>query len=650
MAVITDVKVPFAGARSGTAKGTFGQRGVWGELKTLEPHTQILNITSQVPVPPGLGLPDVLAAVGDLLLRHECLRTRFWPDDRGVLWQEVAGDGEFTAEVWDFERGEDMDATARDAIDEIELARFQPGRPVRILVCAVGETPLLMLIGVSHLAADMLSARLIRQDMADLLAARAQTRPAPALPPRRQPLDQAAFEQSPAALRDRARVHASWQSRLESAPRTMFPASPKPPTPQTPKPGPRFLHAILSSRALPLAVDVLARRHQVSTAITVMAAEAVMLGHQAAADHCAIQVSVGNRTAPDAACSTGVFKQHSLAVIDLRDASFAQIVRRTWKAWLLAQRTGMYDPVEIGALRRSVELSRGVALDLSCHFNDLRGATRPVMADVAPEQLQAAAAASVFTCEQLAAYYAKFQLRLKEEGQDLGRRHQPPPGAPRRVLMHAFTDGWALPAEKLRELMFGLERLLIWQAIDAANAELTLDPQTIAEVSGMPALAGRPGWVRRYGGPVEVAAVGRLLKAAAADSWPPPSDQAAASLPVTVLVRPGTAPGDGDRLVGYVAVPDRAVRDGAVPTPEQLHRSCVARLTGAPPHGPGWPSEAPPSYLPQWLSAIAPERYVVCADRPGMAQDEAGWLARPVLAEGTGRAAEDSSQLAARAS
>ena len=443
----------------------------------------------------------MLAAVGDLLIRHECLRTRSWPDDRGVLWQELAGDGEFTAEVWDLEPGEDVDATIGEAIDEIELARFSPGRPVRILVCVIGETPILMLIGVSHLAADMLSARLIRQDMADLLAARAQARPAPVLPPRRQPLDQAAFEQSPGGLRDRARVHASWQARLETAPRTMFPAPPEPAAPPEPSapPEPRFLHAILSSQALPLAVDVLGRRHQGQHRYHGHGGRS---GHARAPGWCGPLRPPGQRGQPDRpGCGRfdGCLQAHSLAVVDLRDASFAQIVRRTWKAWPLAQRTGMYDPVEIGAMRRAAELSRGVALDLSCHFNDLRNATQPVAADVAAGQLQAAAAASVYTCDQLAAYYAKFQLRLKEEGQDLGRRYQPPPGAPRRVLMHAFADGWALPGQKLRELMFGIERLLIWQATDAANAERTLDPRTVAEVSGIPALPARPGWVRLPG-------------------------------------------------------------------------------------------------------------------------------------------------------
>ena len=51
MAAISRVQVPFGGTRSGTARATFGQRGVWGELKAIEPDTQILNITSQVQVP-----------------------------------------------------------------------------------------------------------------------------------------------------------------------------------------------------------------------------------------------------------------------------------------------------------------------------------------------------------------------------------------------------------------------------------------------------------------------------------------------------------------------------------------------------------------------------------------------------------------------
>lgn len=631
MVTITRVMVPFDGGRCGTTKATFGQRAVWFELKVIEPHTQVLNINQLVEVPAGLTLPDVLAALGDLLLRHECLRARFRVDDQGVLWQDLAGRGEFPIEVWEVERSQDAEAAAEAATDEFDLARLPLDRPVRMLLGVVDGVPSLLVVGVSHLAADMLSVRLICGDLADLLGARASGQPAPVLPARRQPLDQAAIEQSAAGQRNRGQVLTSWHRRLETVPRTMFPAPP------AADGADRYLHAILTSQALPLAVDVLGRRHQVSTAIAVMAAEAILLGHQAAADQCAIQVSVGNRTAPDMAASAGVFKQHSLAVIDLRDASFDQIVRRTWKAWLLAQRTGWYDPAEVTALRRGLELSRGVALDLACVFNDLRRTTQPVMAEVAPERILTVASASTFSYEKSAAYYAKFQLRLKEEGLDAGRR-QPPPGSPRRVLMHAFADGWVLPPGKLRELMFGIERLLIWQATDEAAAEQVLDPQTIADRTGMPAPVARSGWVRLYGGLVEVAAVSRLLSAAAADTCP----QATAGPRVAVLRRPGLGSGDDERLIGYVAV-----RDGAAPTPEQLHQACVARLTNAPPHGLLIPDEVITSYPPQWLSAVAPQHYVVCADVPGMPYDDAGWLARPVLAEGTGRPVQDFTPLAA---
>src|SRR5215469_1181599 len=110
MTTITHVAVPFRGARSGTTRATFAQRGVWGELTVLEPHTQVLNFALQVQVPAGMVLREVLGAIGDLLVRHECLRTRFRPDDRDGLRQELAGEGEFTVEVRDAGLAEDIDA------------------------------------------------------------------------------------------------------------------------------------------------------------------------------------------------------------------------------------------------------------------------------------------------------------------------------------------------------------------------------------------------------------------------------------------------------------------------------------------------------------------------------------------------------------
>ncbi len=614
MATITCALVRFAAARSGICRATFGQRDMWDKLREMEPHTHVVNILQLIKVPAGLTLDEVLAAIGDLVLRHECLRTRFRLDARDDLWQELTSSGDIPVELWDLDRTDDQDAAREEADQRLEGTDFDltGSWPMRLLVGLVEGTPTAVMVSMSHIAVDMLSARLVRQDLANLLDARACACPAPPLPARRQPLDQAAFEASAAGQRTSERAMESWRRRLEAAPRTMFPATPK--TPQAA----RFVRAVISSQALPLAADVIARRARMSTAIVIMAAEAVLLAHQAGAGTCALQLSVGNRIAPELTWSAGMLRLHSLAVIDLRDASFEQVVSRTWAARVQAQRTGMYDPAEVSKQRRRIEWERGVALDLSSHFNDLRISTQPGANPASPERIVAAAATTTYTCSPIPAHYAKFLLRAVDEpgrGEEL-----------RRVALHAFTDTRVLPPATLRELMFGMERLLIWQATDPAAAGQLLDSGAVAEVTGMAAASRPAGWVRVDGSWVEIAAVEQLLAAAAAELCGSPVARPA----VPVWIRRG---GGDDLLTGYVAVAEPAT----APTPSQLHRCCMGRLTSAPPYGPGWRDSVAPPHVPGWLSAMAPQRYVVCADVAGMPYDEAGWLARPVIAEGSGR-------------
>jgi hypothetical protein len=610
---ISYAPVRFAAARAGTRRATFGQRDMWDKLRAMEPHTHVVNILQVVSVPTGLTLSEVLAAVGDLVLRHESLRTRFRLDANDELWQELTGSGELPVEVWDVDRAEDQDAAREEADRTLERTDFDLTRcwPMRVLVGLVEGTPIAVMASMSHIAVDMLSARLVTQDLVNLLDARAHARPVPALPARRQPLDQAAFEASAAGRLASARAVASWRRRLEAAPRSMFPARPR--TSQEA----RFVRAVISSQALPLAAEVIAKRARMSTAIVIMAAEAVLLAHHGDVGSCALQLSVGNRIAPELAWSAGNIRLHSLAVVDLRGASFEQVVSRTWAAWIQAQRTGMYDPGEVSRQRRRIEWERGIALDLSCHFNDLRTSTQPGATSTSPESIAVAASTTTYTCSPIPAHYAKFLLRAVDE----------PGGGEGRVALHAFTDTRVLSPDTLRKLMFGMERLLIWQATEPAAARQVLDPATVATVTSMAAASRPAGWVRVDGSWVEVAAVEELLAAVAADLC-------AARPAVSVRVR-RSADGGDDRLVGYVAVPEPAT----APTPAQLHRCCVGRLTSAPPYGAGWRESVAPPHVPDWLSAIAPAHYVVCADIAGMPYDEAGWLARPVIAEGSGRSA-----------
>jgi hypothetical protein len=476
MTTITRTTVRFSNARAGVSPATYGQRDMWDKLAVMEPHTHVLNILQVAHLPAGLALADVLGAIHDLVLRHEALRTRFRLDADGTLWQELTATGEIPVELGDGAQDEDPELASAAAEHELESTDFDLTRswPVRLLAGTMGATPIVVMICTSHIAADMLSARLIRQDLIDLCDARIKGEPPPILPARRQPLDQAAFEASPACLRADQQARKSWRRRLESAPRSMFTAHPAAPR------SPRFVRVTLSSAALPLAAEVLGARYRVTTAVIILAAQAVLLRHQADTDRCALNINVGNRIAPELAWSAGNIRQHSLAVLDLRGAGFGRIVQRAWSAWLLAQRAGIADPDGLRALRHGLELRRGLVFDISCGFNDLRFVTQPGpgAGAITPQHIAAAAQSTSCAWAEIPAHYGRFTMRVADEP---GPR---PPGRSSRVRVETCVDTAVLPPDQASALILGMERLLAWLAADEARGAMVLDGATLAEVTG----------------------------------------------------------------------------------------------------------------------------------------------------------------------
>ncbi|MEN3307783.1 MAG: hypothetical protein V7603_3985 [Micromonosporaceae bacterium] len=597
MATQRQVMVRFTDARAGRSRATCGQRAMYGFLANLEPRSYLLNVVQVVPVPDGLGLEEVLGSVRDLVLRHESLRTTFSRAADGTLWQDLTADGTIHVEVCESD-GDDPEQLGARLERDLQRTTFDLASswPIRVLVGTVYGDPLVIMMVMSHIAVDLASARIVRQDLLGLMTARVKHEDPATLPDRRQPLDQAAYEESEPGRRQLARAMADWRARLVTTPRTMFPTRPGPAERQ------QHWRGQLNSTAFALAANVLAVRYQVGTAVVAMAAQAVLLGQQAGADVCALDINVANRVTTDMAWSVGNVTQSSLAVIDLREADFAAVVRRTWRAWMRAHRTGPYDYADLRALRRDLEYSRGIAFDLECYFNDLRppGLPHPVSSSATTAEILAATPTSEFAwTERIEKEHMKFFLRLS--------------GDERRAEISALVDTAFITPDATRTLLFGMERLLVAHATGQPGV---LTPDTIEELTGTAAPRRDAGWIRRDGGWVEIAAVGELLQFVVG------GDAATAVF--------AESTGDGHRLVGYLAPFDGA----GCPTPADLHRRCVAALAN------------PLSAEPRWLSAVAPDHYVVFDGGPAAPHDPAGlaarddrsaWSALTVVTEGSGR-------------
>ena len=591
--------VHIANARAGVERATYGQQTMWGFAANMGADAYHLNLFQVVPVPTGTSTDTVLAALRDLVLRHESLRTRLRPDADGALCQHLAAADDMTVEVWDTDEIPDEAALAETG-QQAEtyltrtLFRLDTDWPFRALLgCVLGQ-PVAVMMVVSHVAADHMSTRIVADDLAALLGASAAGEPAPGLPPRWQPLDLAGFEHSALGQRRLARTMADWQRRLATAPRTMFPIHPVQPQPL------QFWRGALRSPAAAAAVAMLGARYNVSTLTVLLAAQAVLLGHNAGVDRCAIEVMLPNRMRPELRWAVGNLTQTSLVVIDLHEATFPALIRRTWSEWVHAGTTSHYNFAGLRALRRDLEHTRGIGFDLECFFNDVRPVTQAESPDwLTAEQLRKLAEDSTFEwIERLESENNKFFLRVA--------------GDPDVLEISALVDTAFLPPDLTRAILVGMERLLVWQATATdAEAEMALTPAVLAEITSLPAQAPAPGWVLVDRVPVHVATVADLV-ALAADG------RVAAT---AVEVRAGA---DGVQLIGYLAGGDA----GSI-TPEEIHQRCTAALVN------------PLLPEPQWLCAITPHHYVICAEPPvgsgqGSAPD-AGWDRCLVLREGSGR-------------
>jgi hypothetical protein len=148
------------------------------------------------------------------------------------------------------------------------------------------------------------------------------------------------------------------------------------------------------------------------------------------------------------------------------------------------------------------------------------------------------------------------------------------------VEIALYADTRYLPPEGIEGFLRGVDALLV------ASTDRAVAVSEVPAITGITPVDRGPGWVNVDSCWVEVAEVRRLLEEATG----------------------GTARVSDD-LVAYVVADDK---------PESIHEKCLALLPGR-------------------YTAMAPGRYVVCAQAPEDPTDLAAWAAQPVVAEATGR-------------
>ncbi|MBT2896408.1 condensation domain-containing protein [Streptomyces sp. McG3] len=527
----------------------WGQRLLWNDSQWMGEKDYYFNMTVSVPVPPGRRLTEVLECLRQLVHRHEALRSRVVVTPDGRPLQEVLPSGAI-----DVLLAEANPKTVDEVTDECRAELF--GRsfrladewPVRPCVVSVRGVPARVTLVLSHVFADAGAARVLADELTQLLAGTAAWH-LPGQPPA-QPLERAGHENSPAGLKLSANALRRLEKQLRSIPQTMFPG------PES-EPGPyRFRRMEMRSLALTEALRRIADREGASTSTVLLAAVALVLatatGHRTAV----FKTVLGNRAFPGLERLVSNTLSNGVVPVEIEDVAFAELVGSVGRVTMGNLLRSQCDPTERDAVTARVSHERGVHMDLSVFFNDTRDITGGREPRVRPEADLEALSATTRTSwvGEWERQDAKFFFHTRTVG-DCDH-------------VYAMVDTAFLPSASVDHLLRGIERV----AVRAADTDRPV--RELRELLGTHGPVGPvrgPDWLLVDHCWVRLADV-RAALAAALPDWPS-----------EVVVAEGE---DGPALTAHVACADSSAG------PEELHRAVVAVLRDFP-------------------AAIAPSRYLI---------------------------------------
>lgn len=574
--------VPFSGFLHRTGTLSFGHANIVRSIGVDEDPTR-LNLAMVFDAPADGGLVRIADQLGELIGRHEALRTTY---RLGAFpTQSVAAHGELVVEVVEAERDtlQVADLTAREL--RAHVFDLERELPVRVAVVTSGGVPRHLVWVVSHAAMDVAACEVLHAEWAALSTGR----PLPS-PPALEPVDVVELEQSPTIRRLGGSALRYWESRLRRVPQAMF-TLPARTTPAKTD----WLHAGLTLRSstVPADLTAIADRTGASPSAVVLAALSVLVGHHTGQSTVVTTSLSDNRVVRRLRGFFGSLAQDALLPVDLAEAAgFDDCVRAVRSAGLPAYRHSWFDPTALWKVIEGVAAERGVSFARDLVFNDM--STLATTAG-SPDQSALSRLPSVWIpghqpptdedpgiggsvswtpAEDIPCRFFACLYRLDEEFE-----------------FTLWVDPQVLPRDDAEE--FGRTLLRLLRA--AAGGDLPLgELKSLTELRPVPR---GDGWYLSDHSWIELDAVRDLL------------DEVLGEVPHLVTVVPDEEL--GHRVVCHLAGPD---------SPAAVHERTLAALPGR-------------------VTAMAPHTYVVHEKAPAGQDvtDPAAWAASPVREESTGR-------------
>ncbi|WP_240119410.1 MULTISPECIES: non-ribosomal peptide synthetase [unclassified Streptomyces] len=309
---------------------SFAQRRLWF-VDRFEGPSPTYNGAFALRLTGELNAGALQAAVGDVIDRHEVLRTVIVEDDDGVPHQRVLASGERPFELPVVEVAEEERAAAVDevATGTFDLARDVPIR-VRLVRCAARDHTLVVV--AHHIAVDGESFGPLFRDLATAYAARAEgTSPAwDPLPVQYADytlwqLDVLGDESDPLSLSSRQLAY--WREALADLPQPLALPTDRPRPRAMSTDGDRVRFSI--DPGLLGAVEKLATELDVTVSMVMHSALAVLLHHLGCGDDVPIGVPITDRTDEELRDLVGFFVNTWVLRVDLSgNPAFRRVLQR----------------------------------------------------------------------------------------------------------------------------------------------------------------------------------------------------------------------------------------------------------------------------------------------------------------------------------
>jgi amino acid adenylation domain-containing protein len=321
-------------AEAGPAPLSFAQQRLWF-LDQLQPGSPVYNVPGCLRLRGALDAPALAASVGELARRHETLRSRFGVRD-GEPVQVSAPPRALALPVVDLAGVPGAAAAARlegrEARRPFDLAR---GPLLRATLLRLGPGEHWLLLTLHHVAADGWSLEILLRELVDLYAAAAAGRPSPLPELAIGYCDFAVWQRRRLAGKAREEQLGYWRRQLRGVGVLELPTD-------RPRPAVRAQRgAVAESTLAPASVAgalaALARRHDATLFMVLLATFQVLLSRYAGQADVAVASPIANRERPELEGLVGFFANTLVLRGDLSaDPTFAELLRRAREVTLAA--------------------------------------------------------------------------------------------------------------------------------------------------------------------------------------------------------------------------------------------------------------------------------------------------------------------------